>query len=357
MVSDPAADPELRALLKEINGPPDDLPSGPIPLADEHATQLADMIKLMSARPELAAQLAHAMDRDNADPSSATPSPLAALASVLPAALKTGSAKESKERFEIIPEPGFVLKTTNKKKVGEWPEGIKVFVNVCHSPHIPAPPPASDEEVLEAINAGDRESYRLPTSLSAPRRDTDKVGRECCVFDVCVHTNALQMASRLEDYQTFLMQMILQYIEEKSKMQLSGISFPKMRSKGRLAKHIIYRPKRPMVVENAPVLSNQKTATPPLAAKSKQKTLPAPTYELIPTPLGGRPQNLLVKVYLPTVESTKDAELDLEPDKLFLHVPNTHDLSVALPWIIDIHNATAEFDRNVRQLNVYMTCT
>lgn len=39
---------------------------------------------------------------------------------------------------------------------------------------MPAPPPGTDEEVLKAINAEDKESYRIPTSLSSARRDKDK---------------------------------------------------------------------------------------------------------------------------------------------------------------------------------------
>ncbi|TPX37148.1 hypothetical protein SmJEL517_g01039 [Synchytrium microbalum] len=335
MVNEPTEDADLRALLESMEKSGD--PSPGLPLAAEHAEQFVELMAKIAQNPELASSLS---------------------AESMPSTLKVNASSDTqKERHEVTPQPGFVLKTVNRKKSasGEWAEGIKVFINFGHSSQIPSPPPGSDEEILKAIATEDG-TYKVPTSLSTPRRDKDKAGREACVYDVCVHTNALQLASRLEDYQIFLMELVLQHVETKSGMLLSrDISFPKMKSKGPLAKHIIYRAKRPSIAETAPIISNKPDA--PSKAPAKPKKLPAPEYEVIPTPKTGRPEYIQVKIRLPAVESTKEATLDVELDKLILSVPNLHDADIKLPWKVDIDSCRAQFDRSVRHLNVYLTCS
>jgi hypothetical protein len=96
---------------------------------------------------------------------------------------------------EITPIPGFVLKTLGRRQqpsesisgqerqlkiseeqlpIDKEETEIKVFVNVCHSPYIPSPPLASDEEIQQALLNQDNSKYRVPLSLSPPRSDVDK---------------------------------------------------------------------------------------------------------------------------------------------------------------------------------------
>ena len=106
---------------------------------------------------------------------------------------------------EIHPLPGFVVKTgifrhvqqddfpdqTGELPLTGFPVGTKVFLNLCHSPAVPAPPPASDEDIQKTIRAilhqeptshsseqdvatQEVPSYRIPLSLGKPRKDTDR---------------------------------------------------------------------------------------------------------------------------------------------------------------------------------------
>lgn len=55
------------------------------------------------------------------NPRSSSPVPI-------PKPILSSSSFKSQGRFEVVPQPAFVLKTSNKKKVAEWPEGIKVIL-------------------------------------------------------------------------------------------------------------------------------------------------------------------------------------------------------------------------------------
>lgn len=83
---------------------------------------------------------------------------------------------------EIRPLPGFVIKTLTGPPLSDdsttepskFPADCKIFINICHSPHLPSPPMATDEEIQQALEEQDNSRYRVPLSLSPPREDTDK---------------------------------------------------------------------------------------------------------------------------------------------------------------------------------------
>ena len=89
------------------------------------------------------------------------------------------SAKLMDEKQElptpIIPEAGFVIKTKlQEEKEPDWPKGMKIFCNLCHSASIPAPPLVAREEIVKAIQNDDSSTYKVPLSLSKPRSDMAK---------------------------------------------------------------------------------------------------------------------------------------------------------------------------------------
>jgi hypothetical protein len=111
--------------------------------------------------------------------------PPAVLQSLLSAtaSLKNGELMEDgkvrqlvEEEFEIDPEPGFVLKT-------RLPDGKKVFINICHSLHVPKAPLITDEE-LELLIASTTKAnpemeklsskFKVPMSISEIKYDKDK---------------------------------------------------------------------------------------------------------------------------------------------------------------------------------------
>ncbi|KAI9012983.1 PIH1 family [Gaertneriomyces semiglobifer] len=265
--------------------------------------------------------------------------------------VSTKAAADADPTTEVIPLPGFVVKTHNRVKVQDWLPGLKVFVNICHSPKIPAPPPATDDEIRRAVSAEDNTAYKVPLSLSSPRPGQDKSGKACLIFDACVHTNPLNKALRDPDYKLFLIELALEWIEEKHKLELSReFSMPKMLSKGQLATHFIRRPPRPIVSEVAvPAISSQPSA-------KTSRALPRPEYHILTEPSEGQPEFIVVRIPLPGVKSMKDTTLDIEAKRLIMTVPEKYHLDITFEHEIDINEGGAQFDKRTRVLMVTLQC-
>ncbi|KAJ3174723.1 PIH1 domain-containing protein 1 [Geranomyces variabilis] len=258
----------------------------------------------------------------------------------------------------LVPEPGFVVKTQNLETVGDWPVGLKVFINVCHSPHVPAPPLATDDEIRAALNAEDHAAYKVPLSLSSPKADRDKSGKTCLVFDACVHTGPLEKAKADFDFKLFLIILALEWVEEKHKLKLSReFTLPKLKAKGRLSKHIIRRAKRPIIAEVAPSSLSLPTAAAKASSKaSPPRSLPQPEYDIICEPPAGPPEYIVVRVRLPDLKTMGTATLDVEARRLLLEVPDAYSLDAPLPAVIDTREGGAQFDRATRVLTVTLKC-
>jgi len=250
--------------------------------------------------------------------------------------------------MEIEPEPGFVIKTHNMKTVEGFTEGLKIFINICHNGKVPPPPIATDEEIRKAIEAEDNTKYKVPLSLSTPRTDLDKSGKTCIVFDACVNTNPIIKATKDFDYKLFLIELAIEWVEEKYKLQLSReFTLPKMRAKGKLVKHFIRRPERPSISEidsALPETTNKKT-------KSK-KTLPKPDYEIRKEPKGEKATHIIIDIKLPDIENMKDTTVDIEKDKVIFNTKDKYSLELKLPILIDTEEGVAEFNRETRILNL-----
>ncbi|KAI8926789.1 PIH1 family [Entophlyctis helioformis] len=295
---------------------------------------------------------------------------------------------------QVTPQPGFVVKTKTTEQAGDYPAGMKVFVNMCHSPDLPPPPPATDAELEEAFRTDNSAAYRVPLSLSPPRSDMDKTGQVCVVFDVCVHSEPLDRALNSQSYGSFLIKLAAAWISEKYKLPLSeDYSLPKMRAKGTLVQHTVRKYRRPIIAEvgkqsapapsssslakadapkkavsfgsAAPVTtSTSASATVPLTKKPSQsqpdsspaqprgKQTATPKYAIIQEPAKGWPEHIIVTISLPYAETTSGAELDIEADRLIFNDHGHYLLDLALPFSIDIDEAGAQFDRKTKVLSV-----
>ncbi|KAJ3080026.1 PIH1 domain-containing protein 1 [Quaeritorhiza haematococci] len=284
---------------------------------------------------------------------------------------------KSKPSSEIEPLPGFVIKTYLKAPKDKYASGMKVFINLCHSPHVPSPPFATDEEIRRALNAEDNAAYRVPMSLLGPREDVDKTSKPCLVFDVCINSDPLNKGNQDFQYKLFLIELAISWIENKHKLELGrDYTQPKMKSKGSLGKHTIYRAKKPIIADvtdspkPAPLISSSgkpagsqktKSSTAPSASttakeniglevKSSRLLRPSPqstketsnssgaaATQKLKTPQyemkteNGSPKRLIIKVDLPDVETTKDAELHIESNRMLFTLPGRYHLDVPLP--------------------------
>ncbi|KAI9222393.1 pre-RNA processing PIH1/Nop17-domain-containing protein [Blastocladiella britannica] len=257
------------------------------------------------------------------------------LANVIPPSTTTTT-----DRFDIIPLKGYVIKTALTRAAAAYPAGMKLFVNMTHSPYVPAPPPASDDEIRKVVSGetptseGGKPVWRVPMSLSSLRDDLDKNGRPCIVCDALIHSDVLFKGEHDADFQSFLIELALAFVEQKHATEVSrDLTVPKMRSKGDPASHSIYRPKRAGI-----------------AGLTKQ----VPEYRLkrVLKDGGGA---LRISVQMPLLYSADKVALDVEPGRLELDHA-MYGLSMALDPVVDVDSGRcdAAFDRSTRTLHVYL---
>jgi PIH1 N-terminal domain len=135
---------------------------------------------------------------------------------------QTGApAQADRQGHSVLPLPGYVVKTKLEEAYEDYPAGMKVFINICHSPEIPAPPLCSKAEIQKAIKADDTTTYRVPLSLSPCRTDMDKSKKMCLVFDSCINSTPFEQAMEDDDFQLFIMELAVEWVEEKHHLKLS----------------------------------------------------------------------------------------------------------------------------------------
>ena len=102
---------------------------------------------------------------------------------------------EAQQGFNVTflqPSPGYVIKTrvlSASEAVEDEAEAVplrgKVFVNVCAEANV------EDAKEMKADSQG-RIPWAVPYSTTKPRRDVDKAGEQCVVYDVLFHPNVIK---------------------------------------------------------------------------------------------------------------------------------------------------------------------
>jgi len=149
---------------------------------------------------------------------------------------KAGQPTDEMPTEEIIPEPGFVVKTQDEG-------GGKVFINMCGHQKIAAPGNWANgkvpDEVQQALDNVDNlseaqaEMLRFPLAMSPPRPDKDKKGEACTTFDCCLNLDVVKQASVYRQLKVFLIELALSWVGHKHKMELDRkFKLPKMKYKG-----------------------------------------------------------------------------------------------------------------------------
>eukprot|EP00873_Tetraselmis_striata_P015838 jgi/Tetstr1/436102/TSEL_024950.t1 len=148
------------------------------------------------------------------------------------------AADKVAEGQDIVPEPGFVIKTADDK-------GNKVFINICGSDKV-APPGAKWEEgkvpeaVQRALDQGDdadadaQQALRCPISLGEPRVDMDRKGEACTVYDCVFNDEVCATATKAHrQLKNFIIELALGWVQHKHKLVLDPkYKLPRMRYKG-----------------------------------------------------------------------------------------------------------------------------
>ncbi|KAJ3269504.1 hypothetical protein HDV01_001350 [Terramyces sp. JEL0728] len=227
--------------------------------------------------------------------------------------------KQIEPNTPILPQKGFVLKTQVMEE-SAYPCNTKVFINVCFSDEIPSPPLLSQQQILQLISDQDNSKYRVPMSCSKARNDVDKKGKVCIVYDVCINSVPFKMCEN-EQYKTFIIELCLEWIEEKYTLLLSrDISLPKMASKGQLVPHYI-KQKRPLI----------------------QQTKSVPKY------IVQKDEKVSIQVQLPLLDTIKDLVLEIEKTKVFID-HELYELAIDLDCVV--FDGKAQFDCTSKYLYI-----
>jgi dynein assembly factor 2, axonemal len=134
----------------------------------------------------------------------------------------------------INPEPGYVIKTSSEGT-------IKAFINIATNEKVEKP-----SHVVTNNDNGQRGlTWSLPHILAPPRRDLDKKGGLCHVYDVVFHPDALHLASRNASFRQLVNNTAIDAVQQHFKVQLdrANLKFPKGLSYKGMAKPTVIRKK------------------------------------------------------------------------------------------------------------------
>jgi len=140
---------------------------------------------------------------------------------------------------QLVPRPGFCVKTTFEKQPGDGPtlspqrSGPKLFVNFGWDSNVPQPPRAAEQEIKDAMEA--RGDWFVPVLISDLRETADKAGKPSVVVDAVFHSSLKERCGVDSEFKMFLIQLAFQHIEQQFNCLLSpSIATPNIVSKGKL---------------------------------------------------------------------------------------------------------------------------
>lgn len=270
----------------------------------------------------------------------------------------------------INPEPGYVIKTTV--------DGTqKAFINVCKCDKVGKPTSSSGID----SSGGRGLNWNIPYTQSPSRRDMDKNGKMCIVYDVVFHGDTLHLAEKNEGFKKMVTDTACDAVSSTNGVQLdlANLKYPKMTFKGTARPTVIrkkseHSPKTsdfspidsiypPLKVNQVPQkTSNTKTATfvdkyttPKFTITHRRNVdMQELTNELDAKMNLTVPAELVVTIELPLINSTNDVTLDVTPRNLYLssEKPAKYKLEIALPYGVDEADGTAKFNKSTRQLVV-----
>ncbi|TRY61480.1 hypothetical protein TCAL_02164 [Tigriopus californicus] len=257
----------------------------------------------------------------------------------------------------LHPQPGFVIKTTNLRN------DEKIFINVCTESVIDV---ASSSEAGQGLRSqvppvpgsggGEPSSavrWSIPYSLSqGPRKDVDRGGRPCTVFDVIVHPDTLALAQGQPRMKQLVADTALEAVEKAHALKLEhhGVRYPKMKFKGTFQPTVIRRPLKPG--RHEPHYE--------IRYRHAIRDVPTNTYQYGDGPRGRRiedpcrPTHLLVEVELPEFDTMQGVDLDVTPTQLTLESsgPAAYYLSIPLNYVVNEEEGQAKFDKSTKKLTV-----
>ncbi|CAI2184228.1 8575_t:CDS:2 [Funneliformis geosporum] len=257
------------------------------------------------------------------------------------------------ESIQLIPEPGFVVKSritaSNNKK---HKVGSKFFINVCYSNKVPRPPSGSSEtEIRKAMNGEEDSKYYVPTVISNLQEDEDKEKNLCYDCDAIIHP---QPYKRTEDpdFRLYICELAVEMIEEQFSIELGRpFAYPKLSYKGdRKVRPVMIPKEKKSLITEIPTKLNKQAIVEDNEKQTKNDKAPVQPKYTVTEGLKDNKSYLIISIETPSMQSVKDSALDLEPMRLTFNSPNVYDLDIPLPSIVNIISAKARFIKNKKKL-------
>ncbi|KDR74195.1 hypothetical protein GALMADRAFT_100012 [Galerina marginata CBS 339.88] len=243
-------------------------------------------------------------------------------------------------RIDLAPKAGFCIKSTTLA-----PAGLKVFVNIAWDPNVPPPPEGSEDAIQRAMQGEDIDEtnssgWYVPVIVSNAREDKDKSGSPSLVFDCIYNTTVKSRTLRDPEFKVFLVELALQRIEAQTGLSLSrSIGQPNITSKGKLLPRSVQVPANMVPALTGEPSSSRKDVTPTKSSTNGNTQL---IQEISTSNQGTTPFDwswtkedsgrLRIDVQVPGLAHAlvQKSELDIEPRRLILSVPNRPTLDIDL---------------------------
>uniref|UniRef100_A0A8C3HN60 PIH1 domain containing 1 n=1 Tax=Chrysemys picta bellii TaxID=8478 RepID=A0A8C3HN60_CHRPI len=178
--------------------------------------------------------------------------------------------------------PGFCIKTHAGSQE-------KVFVNICRSLHIPAPPDLSHQELECLIESDSASSFRIPMSLGEPHAELDNSGNGCIAYDVVINSGFFSKVEADPFFKEFFITVALEGLADKYKMDVNHPGWRILKNRkfmGSISGQTIR-------TKSSPVIQEMDFSSPVL-----------PKFTILAEPAGGSPEFLLAEIHLPRVVSS-----------------------------------------------------
>ncbi|XP_077591268.1 PIH1 domain-containing protein 1 isoform X2 [Stigmatopora nigra] len=228
----------------------------------------------------------------------------------------------------IRPQPGICVKTISQ------PSKEKVFVNICQSNLLPAPPELSREELLDLLQSEDPSGYRVPMSLGEPHTELDNISQGCTAYDVVINQDFFQKCQKEPLFQQFVIMVSLEGLENKYNIELSR-EWKVLKNRkflGSVNQQNIRTKSKPVIQELQP----QEIST----SEAKR-----PEFTLFVEPPSGLAEHLIAEIKLPGVVSSRALVLNIGEDRIVLTArPSLYYLDIFHPFLVDQDSSVAQYN-------------
>uniref|UniRef100_A0A8C5QVX5 PIH1 domain-containing protein 1 n=1 Tax=Leptobrachium leishanense TaxID=445787 RepID=A0A8C5QVX5_9ANUR len=255
------------------------------------------------------------------------------------------SVPESKQ---IRPQPGFCIKTRT-------PKNTKIFINVCKSSYIPAPPNLSEQELVAILESDDPSAYRVPMSIGEPHVEVDNSGGGCTAYDIVINNSFFDTIKDNELFREFFITVAMEGLENKYQLELSR-EWRMLKNRkflGSVFEQNVRTKSKPIIQEMDSSVS-QNPLSKPLISEVQSSPV-VPDYTIVAEPSEGHPSFLVAEISLPKVSSARSLILDLGEDRIVLMGrPDLYVLDIFIPYNIIQEESGAQFNMKTKVLTITM---